>query len=258
MSHAQWEELAVGHVLNALEPEDEHAFVEHLRGCDRCRRDLAGLEGVAAQLAYAVEPAEPPAGLGRRILDAAAAERRPAPVRPVTPLRDPERPRAGRRAWRPGFRLATLGTAAAVVAVMALGGWNLMLRADSQAKREAIARRDAALTCLSAPDTAKVRLGSTGAGRGSACVAGDRAYLVVDRLAPNDRAGEIYVLWWQDRNNGLHAVEGFDVPESGAAVYEMPFGAARAEVSGMAISLEPGRRVPAQPTRRVAAGAVET
>jgi hypothetical protein len=263
-AHARWDELAAGHALNVLEPEDEHAFLDHLRGCDRCRDELASLKGVTAELAYAAEPAEPPADLGRRILDAAAAER-PAVFAPDgrrdVVRRLPARPRKaarGGRVWHPTFRLASLGTAAAVVAVVALGGWNLQLRADSKAKQTAIARRTAALQCMAAPESAKFPLRSVNEQRGRACIAGDRAYLVVDRLAANDRENQLYVLWWQDSGNGLHAVEGFDVPRSGTAVYELPISVAQSEVRAMAISLEPGRRVPSQPTRRIAAGAVES
>jgi hypothetical protein len=260
--HAQWEELAAGHALNALEPEDEQAFLGHLRGCDRCRADLAALEGVTAQLAYAAEPAEPPADLGRRILDAAAAERptvfAPADGRRALRSAGPKRARRPGRVWQPTFRLASLATAAAVVAVTALGAWNVLLRADSRTQSEALSRRTAALRCLAAPESAKFPLRSVNEPRGSACVSGDRAYLVVDRMAPNDRDSQIYVLWWMDRAHGLHAVEGFDVPGSGTGVYELPIGVAQSELRAMAISLENGRRVPSQPTRRIASGAVQT
>ena len=40
-SHERFEELAVGHALAALEPEDEQTFLLHLRGCAACERAVA-------------------------------------------------------------------------------------------------------------------------------------------------------------------------------------------------------------------------
>jgi hypothetical protein len=250
-AHAEWEALAAGYAFNALEPEDEVAFLGHLAGCDRCRRDLESYEGVGAGLAYAAEPAEPPAGLGRRILDAAAKERPvsyPAPV-PVA------RPRRG-RVWQPTFRLATVGAAAAFAAVLALSWWNVMLRADGLTARAALARRTAAMRCLTASDSASATLAAESDRRGMACVAGGKAYVFVDGLTPNDPTS-VYVLWWQDATEGLHAVERFDVAESGTGVYELPLRVDPRSVRGLAISLEPSRALPTTPTQRIAYGAVE-
>lgn len=254
MSHAAWDELAAGYAANALEPEEEHTFVDHLRGCDRCRATLASLEEVTAQLGLAVEPAEPPADLRTRILDAAAAERpavfgRTPPVAP----RAPKARRAG-RVWQPTFRVATLAAAAAAVAVVALGGWNLTLRGDGQAKELAIQRRDAALRCLVTPETRKYDLTSDAGARARTCLAGGHAYVVVDRLERNDPDRSIYVLWWMDAQQVPHAVERFDKETDGTAVYRLPIDATPADVTAMAISLEPGRGLPAKPTRAVAYG----
>lgn len=252
-AHSEWEALAAGHAFNALEPEDEQAFLAHLAGCDVCKRDLESFQGVGAGLAYAAEPAEPPADLGRRILDAAAAER-PASFPPSAPVRALRPPREG-RVWQPTFRLATVGTAVAAVLVLALTGWNVLLRADNIAARAAVARRTAALRCLTAADSARATLESGTERRGTACVGGGKAYVFVDRLAPND-PDEVYVLWWQDEAQALHAVAAFDVPEPGTALFELPTTAAPERVRGLAISLEQGRVMPAAPTRRIAYGAV--
>jgi hypothetical protein len=247
--HAVWEELAAGHALDALEPEDEQAFLAHLRGCDRCAADLAALRDVTGELAYAAEPAEPPADLGRRIMAAAAAAR-PASFAPPSGAVPP------RRVRMPGA--APLAAAAAVVLAVALGAWNLDLRARNAATTAAIARRNAALACLATPGAPKALLTSANAVRGAACVGGDRAYLVVDRLPRNDAARQIYVLWWRDGAGGLHPVQGFDVEDSGPSVYALPLAVAPGDVRGMAVSLEPGRVVPATPTAPIASGTVGT
>jgi hypothetical protein len=258
-AHDEWAELAAGYALNALEPEDEQAFTEHLAGCSRCREDLAALHEVTGELAYAADPAEPPAGLGARIMVAATAARPPAPgLSPpsVTPLFGAEK--------RARFRAPSLAAAAAVVAIAGLGAWNVVLRADGQVRRAALERRERALGCLTADGTAKFRLvaGAASAGtpdpaRAAACVSGDRAYVVADRLDPND-ARSVYVLWWQDDSDALHAVERFDVAAGGTAVYELPIAAPPSDIKAMAISLEQGRGLPAQPTRRVVSGSRTT
>lgn len=243
--HEPWESLAAGHALNALEPEDEHAFLDHLRGCDRCKTDLEAYEGVGAAMAYAAPPAEPPAGLGRRIAEAAAGERPPLPAIPLF--------RERRR--RPRATTSLLATAAALVLLVVLGAWNVVLRADGRTKTEAIARRDAALRCLSASGTAKARLTSQGTERAQACVGEGTAYVFVDRLAPNDTATNVYVLWWADASREMHAVAPFDVTK-GSGLFALPLTVAPADVKAMAISLEQGRHAPATPSSPVAIGSV--
>lgn len=88
--HARHEELAVGHALHALEPEEEVAAVEHLRVCDSCRRLAADTEAVGAALAVLAPPVRPPAELGERLRAAVAAEPRGVPVERVRPLRQRE------------------------------------------------------------------------------------------------------------------------------------------------------------------------
>ena len=91
MSHSEFEELAAGYVLGALEPDDEHDFQRHLGGCATCEANVRELEAVAGELAYAAPPVDPPdtlwAGI-RREIEPEAARRR----------RDPGGGRPGRRA----------------------------------------------------------------------------------------------------------------------------------------------------------------
>ena len=103
-------ELTPGYALNALDPVEEAAYEEHLARCSRCQEELAALAGTASALAFAVEPADPPAGLRGRILDAARAER---------PNVVPLRPR-----WA-----SPVGAVAAVAACVAvgLGIWDVSL-----------------------------------------------------------------------------------------------------------------------------------
>ena len=51
MSHSEFEELAAGYVLGALEPDDEHDFRRHLDGCAICEASVRELEAVVGELA---------------------------------------------------------------------------------------------------------------------------------------------------------------------------------------------------------------
>lgn len=68
-------ELTVAYALDALDPEGVAAYERHLSQCEECREHLAELTGTAANLAFGVVAAAPPARLRASILDAAAAER---------------------------------------------------------------------------------------------------------------------------------------------------------------------------------------
>ena len=76
-------ELTAAYALDALGPDEERAYEEHLARCEQCREQLAGFRDAAGALALAADPAAPPPGLRGRILDAARAERpNVVPLRP--------------------------------------------------------------------------------------------------------------------------------------------------------------------------------
>jgi anti-sigma factor RsiW len=77
--------LSAPYALDALSREDRERFEAHLRSCDRCRAELAGLTDAAAALAFAVEGPVPPPELRGRILEAARQE--PSNVVPLRPRR---------------------------------------------------------------------------------------------------------------------------------------------------------------------------
>jgi anti-sigma-K factor RskA len=117
-------ELTAAYALDALDPGERQAFEEHLAGCESCREEVAALSGVAAELAFGVEPVSPPPQLRGRILEAARAERPN-----VLPL--------------PRRRVATLAAVAALAACLAvaLGIWNIALHNQlSSAHSEALQR----------------------------------------------------------------------------------------------------------------------
>src|SRR4051794_41921228 len=63
------------YALDALDPQDELEFEQHLASCERCREELAALRETAADLAYGAGGSAPGPGVKRRSLDGATAAR---------------------------------------------------------------------------------------------------------------------------------------------------------------------------------------
>lgn len=175
-------ELTAAYALDALDPDEVVRFEEHLRGCDRCRDEVAALSQAAGALAYAVEAPPPPGDLRDRILDAARAERAAG----VVPLR----PHRHRPVFGPG---GVVAAATAVAAALVLGLWAASLDRDLAAERDAAASREAALAIAADPAAARHTL--TGDARGTVVVAPDgRAALLVSSL-PAAPHGHTYEAW---------------------------------------------------------------
>src|SRR5258708_39692490 len=78
--HADFEALAAGYALHALEPEDEQRLSAHLVSCPECARLVADTASLGAAFTDLLEPETPPPGLRERILAAATAESRGPPL----------------------------------------------------------------------------------------------------------------------------------------------------------------------------------
>jgi anti-sigma-K factor RskA len=186
MNHSEYEELAAGYVLGALEPDDEHVFQRHLGGCSACEANVRELEAVAGQLAFAVPPIEPPdtlwAGIRREIRSDAARPGLLAAVR-------------GR-----GTRvLGGLAAAAALILVVALSLWNLNLREQNATYRERVAALEQATRLVNEPNASLVALDDAPGPEGAratviASTRDDRGVLVVENLPPLQQ-GRVYELW---------------------------------------------------------------
>ena len=72
--HTDFDELAAGHVLHALEHAEEQRFLRHAEQCPRCEQTVAEFRAVAATLAQTAPHAEPGARLGERIMAVARAD----------------------------------------------------------------------------------------------------------------------------------------------------------------------------------------
>ena len=196
MSHSEFEELAAGYVLGALEPDDEHDFQRHLDGCATCKATVRELEVVAGELAYAAPPVDPPDSLWagiRRETQPEAAPRGTIP--PPIPSPTPEA-----RVRRRGRRLLPgLAAAAALLLVVALSVWNLSLRDENAAIRDRLAALERATQLANDPSTSLVTLDDAPGPEGAqatviASSRQDRGVLLVESLPPLAR-DRVYELW---------------------------------------------------------------
>jgi hypothetical protein len=253
-AHVRFEELAAGHALHALEPEDEQAFVTHAVGCARCERDLAEHEATLAQLAHAAEPAEPPAslleGIRAGVLASGRAASFPAAPAPVQ-LDDLRRRRDARRLGRAGV---WTGLAAAFALVVSLAVWNTSLQQDRDEQDAWSTRMAAAVSQLRDEATDAVPLSSEdGEVVAVALVRGEEMSLVVDGL-PVNPDGTIYVLWGESRSGDRRAVGAFDVTSEGLDVLDrMQVQASVSDVTRFMVTHEQGEQAPPIPTLPVLA-----
>ena len=231
--HEYWDELAAGHVLHGLTPDEEAAFVEHLVACDACLASVNDHELVAAQLgsiSYFGDSDEAiPTWDSMRaavIGDQAAADN-------VADLA------ARRRRYEISRR--TLAAAAAVV-VVAGGGivtWHLTTGGSSSC--------DASAGChLVHLDAAQ------GRSLASLTVRHNQVTVTPTNM-PAAPAGKIYVLWQEARNSQPTPISEFKAGTGSVAVgaLKVPY----ANTQQFAVSLEKDTiRPPAAPSNTLASG----
>jgi anti-sigma factor RsiW len=220
--------LAAAYVLGALEPAEEAAVREHLRTCPEPHDEFAELGGVVPYLAElpGLELVEPPASLRDRIMAAAAADlAEPAPVGvPGSTVPFPSAPERAKRAERTRRGAGTLGLAAriaAVVAIVVVGGWNLVLQgqlSDARAYDRAVA---AVIDAAGTPGNQTVVLTPTKDGRGAgiAAVAADGSVVMAMRDLPATAGTQVYEAWVIVGQAAPVPVGGFTVGPTGTAAF---------------------------------------
>lgn len=247
-----YEELAVGWALHALEPEDAARLQPHLDVCARCRQVVDETSEAMAALAGAAPPADPPPALRERLrAEVARTEQEPAgSPAPVVPDGGPS-PAAHlpvpRRRW------TAVLVAAAVAAVVGVGGWAVVLAGERDDAREAAAADAALVEAVLRPGTATVVPVADDDGRTVATLLArdDEVQVVSQGLAVNDTDAETYVLWGL-AEDGPEALGTFDVTEDGRQLHVLA--TAVDDFPGYGISIEPGREAPEAPTDVVAQG----
>jgi len=202
-SHAEVAELAPLFVLGALEPEEAGAVRAHLAACPQPHPELDELGGVVPHLLEDVEPAEPAQALKARIMQAAAADLAARTAPGAMPAAAGPAPAAAGRMvdasarFRPTLLSRSVDWAfriAAVVAILALVGWNVMLQGrldDAEAGRRAVA----AVIELAATEGSLSAVLAGGDVSGLAAVAPDgTTRLALSGLAPTT-GSEVYTAW---------------------------------------------------------------
>ena len=282
--HGPYDELAVGWALHALEPEDEELFAAHLPTCPRCRQTVAETTDVMGALAGDLPAADPPERLRDRLRAAVEeVEQLPSPGRdgdrtgrPVPPVvpdgpvpeRRPEVGSSGAHRApfplgsvdpQPNWRrvLPTALVAAGVAAVLALGTWNVVLSSARNEAQATAAEQAQVVDALLTPGQATITpLSADGVTVATVVAREDQVQVVPHGLAPNDVQDQTYVVWGTSAGSAT-PLGTFDVTSPQPALWTVGSGASGLDAyTGYAVSLEPGREAPAEPTDVMAQGEV--
>jgi hypothetical protein len=147
--------------------------------------------------------------------------------------------------------------AAAVAAILALGTWNVGLNSAREEAQATAAEQAELVDALLVPGQATIAPLSADGATVATVVARDGEVQVVSQgLAPNDVRQQTYVVW------GLGAgaptpLGTFDVTSPQPALRTVGSGASGSDAyTGYAVSLEPGRSAPPEPSAVVASGEV--
>ncbi len=256
--HQRYDELAVGFALHALEPEDEAEFARHLPGCARCAAVVAETTELMGAMAADLPRAEPSEALGARLREAVASTEqvhRPAapPDKDVVPPAGPAVVPAPRRT-----RLVSLAlVAAAAAAVLGLGVWNIGLRSERAELSSTVAEQQDVVDALLSPDRVVLDpLGEDGRPVATVVPQDGELEVVTPGLTVTDDTRTTYVLWGVG-DDGAEPLGTFDVERSQTELRTVGSGLTGLDdYPQYAISLEPGREAPSDPTEVVATGQV--
>ena len=249
-------DLAGAFVLGALEPGEAGAVREHLATCAQPHPEFAELGSVVPALLETVDLVEPPTALRGRIMAAAAQDlverttstavpagpriaERTMPAAERTPLARPVIDLADARAARRPSRLGWVLGLAAVIAIAALGAWNLSLNNDLNAATAYGQHVDAALAVAAQPGSSTAILTSKDDAKrsGLAVVAGDGSVHIVVRGLGTNTGTTVYEAWVIDASGPI-AIGGFTVGADGTGYLTTPAGPGAAGVT-VALTLEP-------------------
>jgi anti-sigma-K factor RskA len=223
-------ELAAPFVLGALDADELAAVREHLDSCDDAHAEFAELGAVLPVLDASVPLVEPPAALKDRIMAAAAddlAGRASDGTAPVVATAAPVPfPSAAERETRVAARRTSPGTwalrIAAVLAIVVLGGWNLLLQGQVNASKTYEQNVAAVLEMAGQPGSLTAILtgeGGTGpAGLAAVSATGDVSMAMRD-LAPTS-GSQVYEAWVIGGDGIPVPLGGFSVGRDGIASFE--------------------------------------
>ncbi|MDP3712765.1 MAG: anti-sigma factor [Mycobacteriales bacterium] len=261
--HQRFDELAVGHALGALEPGDEQDFLRHAASCARCDRAVLAHLETLGHLAYASDPATPPASLWDAVRAGVDASDRAVswPGDAVVPpagtdeLAAARTRRDGRRDSRSVLKrvAAASSVAAGFVLVASLVVQNVSLREQQQDQLALTQSMEKVLSTYDGAGVRRVLLTAEGEEQPAAVavVDGARLHLVVDSLKPNDARATTYVLWERTVAGDVRAVGTFDVTgdHDVEVVADLVLPDAE-QLKALMVTHEQGRKAPASSTQR--------
>lgn len=253
-------EMAGAFVLGALDVLEEAAVRAHLAAPSHAAAhpEIAELAGVLPAFDLIVPVVEPPVGLKARIMAAAAADldaragavataagrstTLPLPAAPPAPSAPVAFQTAQERAARRERASAStwLVRIAAVLVIVALGGWNLQLQGDLSTARSYQQSVAAVLDTAAQPGSLSAILageGGIGAGLAAVNATGDVA-LAIRNLPPTSGAA-VYEAWVIAADGIPVPLGGFQVGKDGTASFRAS-GLPTASGIVLALTLEPG------------------
>ena len=246
-------DLAVGWALHALEPAEESLVAVHMRDCLTCISIAAETEEIGATLGFSLPEEMPSAGLEQRVLGVTGVSRS-APVMPLASATQPARRIA--RASRPrGRELAAAAAVILVAAAVVLGVRVAQLNGELHQAQRQVTGMYEAIQSAAEPGSIRVPLvAKDGRAVGMVLANRDQVAVVPTRL-PSNRDDQTYVLWGLSGKAPV-ALTAFDVAREAPGPHPVSSASGPGSFTGYAVSLEPGRRTPAQPTDIVASGQV--
>lgn len=213
-------------VLGALDPAAEAAVHAHIAACPEAHEEMDELGGAVVALADSVPLVEPPARLKGRIMAAAAADLAARREEVPVPLAEPTRlPTSTERRGR--LRRGPTGTwllrIAAVLAIVALGGWNLAMQGQLTAATSYERNVAAVLAVAAKPGSLTAILTADGgSGSGLAAVSASGAVtLAMQDLAPTTGTS-VYTAWVIGGDGVPVPLGSFSVGNAGTASFAAP------------------------------------
>jgi hypothetical protein len=143
------------------------------------------------------------------------------------------------------------------VAAGVFGGVRIAQLGDQvSAQEQRVALLDEALRMAADPGTNRAVLRSADGDKLGVLLSGSQAAMVIETtLPPNDASDQIYVVWGASTPDPVPLAT-FDV-KSGSGLERLRWSNEAHQHQRFAVSLEPGRTAPGQPTNKLAAGQVE-
>ena len=262
-------ELAGAFVLGALSPADADAVRAHLDTCDDAHAEIRELGGVLPVLDESVPVVEPSAGLKARIMSVAAADlagraATPVPV-PAAATSTPEPMQFPTAAERDARRSRTsAGTwvlrIAAVLAIVLLGGWNLLLQGQLNAAKTYEQNVATVLDVAAQPGSTTAILtpaGGTGGSGLAAISSSGNVTIAMQDLAPTT-GSTVYTAWAIGGDGVPVPIGDFTVGSGGTGSLEASgVPATSGIVLALTLEPQPGAKTPTLPiiSKGVATGA---